>query len=79
MRELADASTAEFVIADFVCPLHEMRDNYNADYTIWLDTINEGRFEDTNRAFVKPNRCDLCITTQDAEHWANVAVNLLGL
>ena len=31
MRELADASTAEYVIADFVAPLVEMRNNYKAD------------------------------------------------
>ena len=39
------------VIADFVCPTQATRDDFNADYTIWMDTIKEGRFEDTNKMF----------------------------
>jgi adenylylsulfate kinase-like enzyme len=44
MRELADKSWADFVIADFVAPLAEMRHNFKADWTVWLDTIDAGRF-----------------------------------
>ena len=72
MRDLADKSTAEFVIADFVAPLPEMRDTYSADYTIWVDTIKEGRFEDTNRAFVEPASCNIKVRTQNAEHWTDI-------
>ena len=43
MRKLAEQSTNDFVIADFVAPLVEMRNNYKADWTIWVDTIREGR------------------------------------
>lgn len=78
MRELADNSTAEYVIADFVCPLVEMRDIYNADFTVWLNTINEGRFEDTNKIFVPPENT-LELTTKDADYQATVIMNLLGL
>ena len=70
MRELADASDANFVICDFVAPLVEMRNNFKADWTIWIDTIDAGRFEDTNRAFVPPEVYDFRITEQNAEHWA---------
>ena len=70
MRELADASGANFVICDFVAPLVEMRNNFKADWTIWIDTIDAGRFEDTNRAFVPPEVYDFRITEQNAEHWA---------
>lgn len=70
MREIADLATAKYVVADFVCPLPEMRTIYNPDYLIWVDTITEGRFEDTNRAFVKPDHYDIRVTEQDAGRWA---------
>jgi adenylylsulfate kinase len=70
MRELADATGADFAICDFVAPLTEMRNNFKADWTIWVDTIEAGRFEDTNRAFVPPDVYDFRVTEQNAEHWA---------
>jgi len=70
MRELADKSWADFVIVDFVAPLVEMRHNFKADWTVWMDTIDEGRFEDTNRMFSPPEMYDFRITEQNAERWA---------
>jgi hypothetical protein len=70
MRELADASSNDFVICDFVAPLVEMRNNFKADWTIWMDTIREGRYADTNAAFVEPEVYDFRVTEQDAEKWA---------
>ena len=70
MRELADSFLNDFVIADFVAPLPEMRHNFRADWTIWMDTIDAGRYEDTNRMFVKPDIYDFRITEQNAEKWA---------
>jgi nicotinamide riboside kinase len=70
MRELADRSKADFVICDFVAPLAEMRYNYKADWTIWVDTIDQGRFEDTNKMFVEPEVYDFRIIEQNAEKWS---------
>lgn len=70
MRELADRSTADLVIADFVAPLPEIRNNFKADWTIWMDTIEAGRFEDTNRVFDAPDVYDFRVTEQAAEKWA---------
>ena len=70
MREMADRSWADFAIADFVAPLAEMRHNFKADWTIWMDTIDAGRYEDTNRMFVSPDMYDFRITEQNAEKWA---------
>lgn len=79
MRILCDTSQAEYVIADFVCPLPEMRDNFAADWTIWVDTIKEGRFEDTNRIFIPPAQMDFHVTTQDCETWADlIAGQIIG-
>ena len=58
------------VIADFICPTPEARNLFPADYIVWLDTIKEGRFEDTNQMFVKPEKYDCHVTTQDAKVWA---------
>lgn len=70
MRELADGFLNDFVIADFVAPLPEMRHNFKADWTIWVDTIDAGRYEDTNRMFIPPEVYDFRVTEQAAEKWA---------
>jgi hypothetical protein len=69
MFEFAIKCTGDFVICDFVAPLVEMRNNYKADWTIWIDTIEKGRYEDTNKAFVPPDVYDFRITEQNAEKW----------
>lgn len=51
------------VICDFVCPTAQTRNIFNADLTIWMDTIQEGRFEDTNNVFEKPDEWDIRIDT----------------
>ena len=75
MRSLADASTNDYVICDFVAPLVEMRDTVDADWTVWVDTIDSGRFEDTNKAFIPPTQYDFRITEQNAEHWSEYIVD----
>ena len=58
------------VVADFVCPTPAARALFPADFIIWVDTIKEGRFDDTNKMFVKPEKYDFHVTTQDAKNWA---------
>ena len=60
MRYLADGIelAGKIAVADFVCPTEELRNLFNADYTIWMDTINEGRFLDTNAIFEPPTYVD---------------------
>lgn len=73
MFELANnMRNYDFVICDFVAPLPEMRENFQADWTIWLDTIEEGRFQDTNQIFVEPKNYDYRITEQNAEYYATL-------
>ena len=59
-----------YVVADFVCPTPEARNLFPADYIIWVDTIKKGRFEDTNQMFIKPEKFDFHVTSQDAKNWA---------
>ena len=60
-----------YVVADFICPTPEARELFPSDYVIWVDTIKEGRFDDTNKMFVKPDKFDFHVTTQDAKNWAS--------
>jgi len=79
MRELADTMTdVDYVICDFVAPLADMRHNFKADWTIWVDTIREGRYADTNAMFVEPTEYDFRITEQHAEKWGeSVAAHII--
>jgi adenylylsulfate kinase len=79
MRELADSMLdCDYVICDFVAPLVEMRNNFKADWTIWVDTIEKGRFEDTNKAFIPPEVYDFRITEQRGEWWGEfVAAHII--
>ena len=60
MRYLCDGivRAGGTAIADFVCPTNEARIEFDADYTIWMDTIKSGRFEDTNKMFETPAKYD---------------------
>ena len=60
MRHLSDGvvMAGKVAVADFVCPTEEARQEFNPDYTVWMDTIKEGRFEDTNKMFENPPKCN---------------------
>jgi len=75
MFQFSMEAGGDYVICDFVAPLVEMRNNFKADWTIWMDTIREGRYADTNAAFVEPEIYDFRITEQNAEKWAEFIGN----
>ena len=72
MKILTGLSLSEFAICDFVAPLPEQRDLFDAAWTVWVDTISEGRFTDTNQIFVPPEKYDFRVTEQDSERWAKL-------
>lgn len=74
MRHLSDGvvMAGNIAITDFVCPTEESRSNFDADFVVWMDTIEEGRFEDTNKVFVPPTNYDCRIT-----EWSDSNVELL--
>lgn len=53
-------------VVDFVCPFNLYRKNY--DLTIWMNTIESGRYEDTNKIFEKPKQVDYEITNYNYDH-----------
>jgi hypothetical protein len=70
MHDLASKSKSDYVICDFIAPIEEMRHNFKADWVIWMDTIEKGRFEDTNKMFQPPELYDFRIIEQNAEKWS---------
>ena len=58
------------VVADFVCPTEETRKQFDADYTVFMNTIKEGRFEDTNKMFNVPKNPDFIVNHFESDMWA---------
>jgi cytidyltransferase-like protein len=66
------------VIADFICPTEETRAAFGEAFTIWVDRIKSGRFDDTNKMFVSPERVDLRVGAEGTpQYWAEKALALL--
>lgn len=78
MRTLADLSNTDYAICDFVAPVQEMRDNFNADITVWVNTLIAGRFEDTNKLFESPTKFDFNVISKDAGYWAKTIVDYIS-
>ena len=70
MFQFSMEAGGDYVICDFVAPMTAQRNNFKADWTVWMDTIEAGRFEDTNQLFVAPEQYDFRITEQNSEKWA---------
>ena len=72
-EEAVDAN--RIVVADFVCPTERTRQDFNADYTVWMNTIKESRYEDTNKMFEEPKNPDFIVTHFEADMWAYLIKN----
>jgi len=79
MRTFADfeKSAGRFVVCDFVCPTRQTRENFDPDTIIWMDTITEGRFEDTNKIFQAPVNVDFHIQEWNDRNHSDVAKEIL--
>ena len=60
MRLLADGvvMAGKIAVADFVCPTNAVREMFDPDFIVWMDTIKEGRYADTNAIFETPDVVD---------------------
>ena len=78
MKTFADFEKlhGRFVICDFVCPTEETRSNFDADITVWMDTIKEGRFEDTNKLFEDPKEVTFHIQEWNDKNHINIAYEI---
>ena len=79
MKYLADGVvlSGKTAVCDFVCPTHLARAEFNADFTVWMDTIKESKFEDTNKIFENPTKCDYHVSKwfDDTQETLMLAVN----
>lgn len=71
MRDLCSESKSKYVIADFVAPTPKARGLFGANWVVWMDTILESRFKDTNDVFEKPSSYDFRVTEKNAVLWAS--------
>lgn len=67
MKRLCE-QTSGYAVADFVCPTQELRTAFEPDFVVWMDTIESGRYSDTNRVFQAVENADLII---DQHTWWN--------
>lgn len=69
-------------IADFVCPTRETRAAFKSGgnaFVVWIDRIDAGRFEDTNRLFTPPEEFDVRVLRAGSpQHWAGLIAEKLG-
>jgi adenylylsulfate kinase len=63
MQTLADIESlildSDYVICDFIAPTQKIRDIFNSNYTIWMNTIEFSQYNDTDSIFEKPNCVDI--------------------
>lgn len=80
MRTYADfeQSHGRIVICDFVCPTRITQEKFNPDVLIWMNTIEESRFEDTNLIFEPPQDYDFQITTWNDSNHDSIAKEILN-
>jgi ABC-type cobalamin/Fe3+-siderophores transport system ATPase subunit len=58
-------------IADFICPTPQTRAAFGEAFTVFIDRIDAGRFEDTNRVFVRPDHFDVRVEAEGTpQFWA---------
>lgn len=60
------------VVADFICPTQKLRNIFNADILVWMDTVSSSEYKDTNKLFEPPVNYDYHITEFDALPWTKV-------
>jgi len=71
-------NSGHYSVTDFICPMPEMRKIFNADFTIWIDRIKEGRFDDTNQLFVPPKKYNIKLTNGTPKEWLKTVLKKLN-
>lgn len=71
-------SKGKVAIADFVAPFENARREFSADIEIFVDTIKESEYEDTNKVFERPRYADYIVTEQRGDIDAKLVAWLIG-
>ena len=67
-----------YAVADFVCPTKETRNAFDADFVVWVNRIEKGRYEDTNKMFEQPENYDVKLEDGTPEEWVDQVINKLN-
>lgn len=64
MAEKANLCKEQHIVAvcDFVCPTEYLREVFSPDITVWMNTVDASKYDDTDKLFEKPSKYDYCIT-----------------
>lgn len=79
MKDLAElhGQYNDVVICDFVCPFEKTRNEFNADYIVFMNTINKSRYEDTNKVFEPPKKFDIEVQSKNSNYYSKTIYNEL--
>ena len=67
-----------YSVADFICPTKETREAFNPDFTVWVNRIEEGRYEDTNKLFEEPKDADVSLSSGSPEEWCEIVLSAIN-
>lgn len=76
MQDYVRKSVAKgnYGIADFVCPTNELREKFMPEYVVWMNTIQEGRYEDTNKLFENPSSDNINLEVTAEQWWTEESI-----
>ena len=79
MKDLAElhGQYNDVVICDFVCPFEKTRNEFDADYVVFMNTISESRYEDTNKVFEPPKKFDIEVQSKNSSYYSKMIYNEL--
>lgn len=67
----------DFIICDMVCALESQREMIYPDYMVWVDTVKQSPYENTNKAFEPVTDYDYRVDRKDSEFYAKDIANIL--
>jgi cytidyltransferase-like protein len=76
MSKLCEISSTRVSVVDFVCPTERTRRIFDAQLTIFMDTIDAGRFEDTNKVFERPTPDSVDFLIKE---WGNIEEQIVPI
>jgi len=65
----------DIIICDFVCPLQKIREEFDADYTVFVNTIDKSNYIDTNKIFEKPTKFDFEVVFKNSKYYSKIIYN----
>ena len=79
MKDLAElhGQYNDIVLCDFVCPFQKTREQFNPDYLVFVNTIKESRYTDTNKIFEIPKKFDFEVKFQNSNYYSKSIYNEL--